>query len=212
MLGKVGEKLKEVIPGQYSDEQLKDLLYEADIYARRARGYLTNISVAGEVSSLDEKTANKLIGKLKLQAEDARLTAVRYSRKNEGLQLSKEEERINRELSLEHGANWISKSKAAKTLKRMRENFLDYASSELGLYNVCGPKLAEYQEQHDKILENIDKSPTLKAKMLKVDTMLDEITNLERDVFSNPRVLVLMSKGERQRLIKKYKFGEEPSK
>ena len=88
MLEKIREKLKKRIPIPYSEGDLNSKLFTAEFYAKDAGKYLTLISLAERVSSMDEKEVNEEIRRLKLEAETSRLKAVDYIDKNEEFPLT----------------------------------------------------------------------------------------------------------------------------
>lgn len=209
------EKIKEMVKkqtGKYSKMDLGILLYKVNHYADQVLNSLGNISAAQRISTMDENTANKLIRRLRLQSEDARLKAVGYIDKNEELPLPEEQKKRNRELFHKHFGEWVSKSNQVELVESIRKDYLGFVSRRLERYQSSRKKLEDYEKQHDDLVEAADEFPTLKAKIANIDIKLANIETYERDIFSNPQILMLLSKEEQERLREKYKFGENLEK
>lgn len=213
MFENIANKIKKQIGKEgYSETDLRVLLYKVNHYADETLNALGNISAAQRISSMDKETANELLRRLRLQSEDARLTAVGYIDKNEELPLTERQKKRNRELFHEHSGKWISKSNQVELVESIRKDYLGFASRRLERYRSSRNKLEDYEKQHEDLVEAADKFPTLKAEIANIDIKLANIETYERDVFSNSQILMLLSKEEKERLKEKYKLGEEPSK
>ena len=164
----------------------KDKLYIVNRYSKDVVEYLKIISLAERISKMENETA-----------------------------FSEIQKKENRELFDKHINTWSylnpwgSRSKEKEILESVKGNFLGFVSERLRKYNSKRFYLNEYEKDHERLLESADEFPELKAEIAKIDMRLANIETLERDVFSNPRILMLMSKREQEGLREKYKLGQE---